>query len=58
MKLIKVEGVPVNKKLYDQFMKTLKGFEITQSRNYGQVDIEYNNGVTKGKISLLGQRTD
>jgi hypothetical protein len=49
---VKIDGIVINFKLYERFIKKLKGFNISQEVKDGQLVINYSNKVSKGMLTL------
>lgn len=52
--MIKVQNVHVPKRLYTDFMKKLKGFQVTETALNNVLIIEYHNDSSSGVLRLKG----
>lgn len=52
MQPVKIEGIVINFKLYERFMKKLKSFHIEQELKDNKLFVHYNNGSSKGTLTL------
>lgn len=59
--MLTVEGLKINRSLYNRFMKTLKGYEVNEFEGdipfmkFPHLVIEYSKDETSGRIVLFAQ---